>query len=219
MADKNLKNNSEFNSEINLNMIKKYSEGDIYIRPMTYDDIDDIVRWRNSDGVRKFFIFRGDFTHDNQVNWYENHVCTGEVAQMIICEKTECDGAAGESQDTHKSQANHESKDTREKKLGCVYIRDIDHKNKKGEYGIFIGEDDVRGKGVGTKAAKLMLRYGFEELGLHRIYLRALEGNDRAVRSYEKAGFVKEGFLVDDAFVDGEYISVTWMAAINPNNY
>lgn len=176
--------------------IEKYMVEDIYIRPMTYDDIDDIVRWRNSENVKKFFIYRGEFTHDNQVDWMKNHVETGEVAQMIICRLL----PGGE------------------KKLGCVYIRDVDKKNKKGEYGIFIGEDDARGCGVGTKAAGLMLRYGFEELGLHRIYLRVLEGNDRAVKSYEKAGFKKEGFLKDDVFVDGEYLSVTWMAAINPND-
>lgn len=180
--------------------IKNYTdeEGMIYIRPMTYDDIDDIVRWRNSEGVRKYFIYRGDFTHDNQIDWMKNHVETGEVAQMIICRKNDL-----------------ESSDKEEKKLGCVYIRDVDHKNKKGEYGIFIGEDSARGCGVGTKAAKLMLKYGFSELGLHRIYLRVLEGNERAVRSYEKAGFVKEGFLKDDVFVDGEYLSVTWMAVVN----
>ena len=173
--------------------------GEIYIRPMGYDDIDDIVRWRNSDEVKKFFIYRGEFTHDNQVAWLENHVNTGEVAQMIICRKNT---GSGSTEDTS---------------LGCVYIRDIDHKNQKGEYGIFIGESEARGCGVGTKAAGLMLRYGFEELGLHRIYLRALEGNDRAVRSYEKAGFVKEGFLRDDVVIDGEYVSVIWMAAVSPN--
>lgn len=176
---------------------EKYTDetGEIYIRPMTYDDLEDIVRWRNSDEVKKYFIYRGEFTYENQVEWMKNHVETGEVAQMIICMRASVDG--------------------KERKVGCVYIRDIDMKNKKGEYGVFIGEADARGRGVGTKVAKLMLRYGFEELGLHRIYLRAIEGNERAVKSYENAGFVKEGFLRDDVVIDGKYVSVTWMAAIN----
>lgn len=178
--------------------VEKYTDedGEIYIRPMTYEDIDDIVRWRNSDEVKKFFIYRGTFTHENQVEWMKNHVETGEVAQMIICSKSSMNNGT-------------------DRKLGCVYIRDIDLKNKKGEYGVFIGEDDARGRGIGTKAAKLMLKFGFEELGLHRVYLRVLEGNERAVRSYEQAGFSKEGFLKDDVFVDGEYLSVTWMAAVH----
>jgi len=174
-------------------------DGDIYICPMTYEDIDDIVRWRNSDEVKKYFIYRGEFNHDNQVAWLKNHVETGEVAQMIIYEK--------------KSEYGEN-----DRKVGCVYIRDIDKKNNKGEYGVFIGEADARGRGIGTKVAKLMLRYGFEKLGLHRIYLRVLEGNERAVKSYEHAGFEKEGFLKDDVFVDGEYLSVTWMAALCPQS-
>mgnify|MGYP002228263736 CR=1 FL=1 len=50
-----------------------------------------------------------------------------------------------------------------DKPLGSVYIRDIDRHHNKAEYGIFIGEADARGRGVGTAAAKLMLRYCFEE--------------------------------------------------------
>ena len=169
----------------------KYIENSIYIRPMHYDDIDAVVRWRNSESVRKFFIYQGDFTHESQLSWMKNHVETGEVAQMIICDAV-----------TDKS-------------LGCVYIRDIDMHHKKGEYGIFLADDVERGKGIGTSAAKLMVKYGFEELGLHRIYLRALDGNDRAVKSYENAGFVKEGFLVDDVFINDKFVSVTWMAIIN----
>ena len=61
-------------------------------------------------------------------------------------------------------------------------------------FSIFIGDEAARGRGIGTEAAKLMIQYGFEELGLHRIYLRALAGNMQAIRSYEKAGFEHEGY-------------------------
>lgn len=101
-----------------------------------------------------------------------------------------------------------------DKPLGSVYIRDIDRHHNKAEYGIFIGEDEARGRGVGTSAAKLMLRYCFEELGLHRVYLRAFAENKQAIGSYEKAGFVKEGLLRDDVCIDGVYRDIVWMAAI-----
>ena len=89
---------------------------------------------------------------------------------------------------------------------------------EKAEYGIFIGEASARGRGVGSKVAELMLRYCFEEEGLHRVYLRALAGNEAAIRSYEKAGFVREGYLKDDVYLNGEYCDIVWMAAINPHN-
>lgn len=162
----------------------------IYLRLMTYDDTDRIVAWRNSDAVRKNFIYQELFTRESHESWIRNKVETGDVVQMIICDIAT------------------------DMPLGSVYIRDIDRKHKKAEYGIFIGEASARGRGVGTATARLMLRYCFEEEGLHRVYLRALSGNEAAIRSYEKAGFVKEGLLKDDVCIDGNFVDIVWMAAV-----
>ena len=59
--------------------------------------------------------------------------------------------------------------------------------------GIQIGERDYWGKGYGTDALRALLRFGFEELNLQRVSLSVLEGNERAMRSYEKCGFRYEG--------------------------
>ena len=174
--------------------MREYSDASagIYLRLMTYDDTDLIVAWRNSDGVRKNFIYQALFTRESHENWMKTMVETGKVVQMMIC-----DSASDEP-------------------LGSVYIRDIDRHHNKAEYGIFIGEPDARGRGVGTAAAKLMLRYCFEEEGLHRVYLRAFSDNIQAIKSYEKAGFVREGLLRDDVCIEGQYRDIVWMAAIRP---
>ena len=145
--------------------MKEYSDvsAGVYLRLMTYDDTDLIVAWRNSDAVRKNFIYQALFTRESHENWIRTMVETGKVVQMIICDSAS------------------------DKPLGSVYIRDIDRHHNKAEYGIFIGEQDARGRGVGTAAAKLMLRYCFEEEKLHRVYLRAFAENVQAIRSYEKA--------------------------------
>lgn len=165
----------------------------IFLRLMTAADTDLIVAWRNKDAVRKHFIYQELFTREGHEHWIKTRVETGQVVQMIIC-----DNAAG-------------------KPLGSVYIRDIDRGHNKAEYGIFIGEDDARGRGIGTAAAKLMLQYCFEEEGLHRIYLRVFANNLQAIRSYEKAGFVREGILRDDVRIDGAYHDIQWMAAVSGN--
>lgn len=162
----------------------------IYLRMMTGEDTDRIVAWRNSDAVRRNFIYQELFTRESHENWIRTKVETGDVVQMIICDMAT------------------------DAPLGSVYIRDIDRHHQKAEYGIFIGEASARGRGVGTATAKLMLRYCFEEEKLHRVYLRALSGNDAAVRSYEKAGFVKEGYLKDDVCINGTYHDIIWMAAV-----
>lgn len=174
--------------------MKEYIDRDagVYLRLLTYADTDLIVAWRNQDAVRKNFIYQELFTRQGHESWIKNKIETGNVVQMIICDLAT------------------------DKPLGSVYIRDIDRQHNKAEYGIFIGEAKARGRGIGTAAAKLMLRYCFEEEGLHRVYLRALSGNLQAIRSYEKAGFVKEACLRDDVRIDGVYCDIIWMAALAP---
>ena len=138
---------------------------DVTIRPITYDDTDNIIKWRNGDYVRSHFIDQRLFTKESHENWLRTMVETGKVAQFIIL----LDGAP----------------------VGSVYLRDIDHDKKDAEYGIFIGEESARGKGVGTKSAKLIIEYAFNELHLDKIFLRVHKDNVGAVKSYEKAGFVK----------------------------
>lgn len=95
--------------------------------------------------------------------WFRGQVEPGRVAQFIIC--------------------------VEEEEIGSVYLRDIDREAGTAEYGIFIGEKEAFGHGYGTAAAKLALAYGFETLHLQKIFLRLLEDNEGARKSYEKAGF------------------------------
>ncbi|MCR4618683.1 MAG: GNAT family N-acetyltransferase [Lachnospiraceae bacterium] len=187
-------------------------EGIIYLRPMTYDDAETYVNWRNSESVNKYFIYRGKFTVEGQKNWIRDNLETGKAASMMVCLTGKRFEDAAEGADENEGA---ELQSTADRAIGNVYLLNIDNINKKAEYGVMIGDESIRGKGLGTKIAKLMLKYAFDGLGLHRVYLRALEGNDRAVKSYMNAGFKKEGFLVDDVCIDGEFKSVTWMAAVS----
>jgi RimJ/RimL family protein N-acetyltransferase len=65
--------------------------------------------------------------------------------------------------------------------------------NRDAFVGIGIGERELWGKGYGTDAMKVILRYAFQELNLRKVSLDAFEYNPRAIRSYEKTGFVHEG--------------------------
>lgn len=80
--------------------------------------------------------------------------------------------------------------------------------------GIGIGERDYWGKGYGTDAMRVILRYAFTELNLYRVSLAALGSNARAIRSYEKCGFVLEGRARDAARYDGQYCDEVYMGIL-----
>lgn len=172
-------------------MCEKYDDGEIYLRFLNEKDTDLIVKWRNKDEVRKRFIYQELFTRESHESWVHNMVNTGKVVQFIIC--------------IHEKDL----------PIGSVYVRDIDQVHHKGEYGIFIGEDYARGRGIGTRAARLMIQYAFCELKLHRLFLRVFADNKQAIASYEKAGFSKEAYLKDDVCIDGQYRDIVLMACIN----
>ena len=75
--------------------------------------------------------------------------------------------------------------------ISSIYFRDIDHDNKKAEYGIFIGEADAAGRGIGSETARLAADYARDVLKLHKLMLRVFADNVGAVKSYQNAGFVQ----------------------------
>ena len=169
----------------------------IYLRKMESKDTDHIIKWRNSSAVRENFIYQELFTRETHENWIRTMIETDKADQLIICVKLP---------------------DGKGKPVGSVYIRDIDKKHNKAEYGIFIGEEFARGCGIGSMAASLMIDYCFKQRKLHRLFLRVFADNPQAIRSYEKAGFVKEAYLKDDVLINGRYRDIVLMGIINPED-
>lgn len=101
------------------------------------------------------------------------------------------------------------------RRIGSVYLRDIDRVNRSAEFGIYIGEDDARGRGYGREAAEALVRFGFAQLGLHRVFLRAFAYNENALRCYDRAGFSREGVFRDMVRIDGAYYDMVFMACLN----
>jgi RimJ/RimL family protein N-acetyltransferase len=100
--------------------------------------------------------------------------------------------------------------------IGNLYLRDIDWISRHGELHLFIGDAINRGKGQGTQAIRLLLDHAFLTLGLQRIFLQVLADNERAIRVYEKCGFVTEGVLRKHAFKQGAFKDVILMGCIHP---
>ena len=68
------------------------------------------------------------------------------------------------------------------KLIGTVGFKNIDRKNRCAEVSLSIGDPGCRGIGIGGEALDLLLKYGFQELGFHRIYLHVFAFNRAAIR-------------------------------------
>lgn len=164
----------------------------VYLRPINREDTKDIVRWRNSDAVRPYFIYQEPFTIEGHLSWLEKMIDSGKGYQFIICLK-------------ENGQP-----------IGSTYLRDYDPVSRKAEYGVFIGENGQKGRGIGTEALKLTLGFAFDGLKLHKVFARAFSDNKASINSFLKGGFLQEAYLKDEVWVDGRYRDIVLLARLNP---
>jgi RimJ/RimL family protein N-acetyltransferase len=99
--------------------------------------------------------------------------------------------------------------------VGEVVLNQWDPGNESCDFRIFLGPHG-RDRGLGTEATRLIVGYGFERLGLHRISLEVYAFNPRARRVYEKVGFRAEGVLRESLRYNGEWIDATIMSILAP---
>ena len=165
----------------------------VSLRPISTEDTDAIVRWRNSEGVRPFFLMDEPLTVEMHRQWLATKVATGKAVQFIISDK----------------ESNQD--------IGSVYLRDIDTESGQAEFGIYLGEEEVRGRGFGREASSLILAYAWKTLGLGRVYLRVRSDNSAALRCYTNIGFLPmaEKQPPDDTSVCDD-VDVVFMQVLNP---
>jgi RimJ/RimL family protein N-acetyltransferase len=98
--------------------------------------------------------------------------------------------------------------------VGHVSVFKIQAKNRNAMIGIAIGREHI-GRGYGTDAMRVIVGYGFRELGLHRIGLSVSEFNQAGIRAYEKAGFTVEGRRRESVLHDGRWYDNVLMSILD----
>ncbi|MFB4324560.1 GNAT family protein [Priestia sp. BR_2] len=166
-------------------------EGDrIVLRPVREDEFDVYFELLQDAESNRLTGTQQTFTKDSIAAWIHNIGYAHEDRlDMMIAEK-ESDELIGE-----------------------VVLNEIDLNNRSGNIRISISGRHSN-KGYGTEALKLMLRYGFESLSLHRIELGVYAFNPRAIHVYEKLGFKREGTLRDSLYWDGTFHDMIVMSIL-----
>lgn len=129
---------------------------------------------QDEEAIAKYMVWIND---EEIIQWLgrNNKTCYWE-------EEREFAKCLGTDKNTHFF--NIVRKDTNEMIGNC----DIKVEGSNGLLGIMIGEQSGRDKGFGTETIKMLIKYCFEELNLHRVYLHVKEENERAHACYKKAG-------------------------------
>ena len=157
----------------------------VRLRAFEKSDLDSIMKWINDEEVTDF-LAGGMLTYP-----------VSSIAEATFIE------AAAKSSDTDKSFVIETLAER--KYLGGVAFHAINWLNRSAGLGITIGDKSFWGRGYGTDAMRVMMRLGFDKMNLHRLWLHVYDYNQRAIASYEKCGFKREGVLREDRFYRGRY--------------
>jgi len=99
--------------------------------------------------------------------------------------------------------------------IGNARLSAFDWANHRCTFGWILGHPDYRGRGLGAEALALLLRYGFAQLGLHRIYSGIHADNEPSLRSARRVGMVQEGVQRDGALCEGQFVDVVDVAMLH----
>ncbi len=104
------------------------------------------------------------------------------------------------------------------KMIGTCGFASIDLENNAGEIGYVINPD-FWGMGYATEALSRAMSFGFGVLGMHRIYVRIMSGNQASERVAKKCGMRHEATLYSSLLVKGEYRTIKIYAILRDEFY
>lgn len=169
-----------------------YGEG-IRLRATERQDLPRFVEWLNDPEVRRGLLLHLPMSLAEEEDWFENMLKRPSAEHPLVIEILE---------------------GTEWVMIGNCGIHNIDWRCRSAEVGIFIGEKRLWNQGYGAKAMRLLLQHGFETLNLNRIALDVYENNPKALRSYEKVGFVHEGRKRQAMFKEGIFFDILTMSVL-----
>ncbi len=170
----------------------------LYLRPITEDDGALIVKWRNSEKVRKHCMTKAPITAESNLKFFKENVLTGKCKQYIVERIEEETGLV-----TYP--------------IATVYLRAIDNENHRCELCVFTSSDVEWETAGQSMAIKMLLEKAFNEFGMHKVYSYVIHNVNEGKAVLEGAGFKVEAILKSEAKQDDKYVDIYRMCIYNPN--
>lgn len=151
----------------------------VELRTVEEEDLPYLQAQVNDPAIRRPIGRSTPVNADQERSFFEDVVCADDSVDLLIAR----DGEA----------------------MGMISLNPIRHEVDAAELGYWL-DPAHHGEGYTSEAAGVLVRYGFEQLGLNRIYAHVFAFNDPSRKLLEGLGFVHEATLREDAFVDGERV-------------
>ncbi len=171
----------------------------VRLRATERTDIPIFLRWINDPDVVEYLSNIFSYSLETETAWFEAILKRPMAEHPLVIDLRLTHGKNGKSEWLA---------------IGNCAFMGIADIHRSAEVGIFLGEKEYWSQGYGTEAMRLMLKFGFEDLNFHRIWLRVLESNHRARKSYLKAGYIEEGRLRKAEFRHGFYNDIILMSIL-----
>lgn len=151
------------------------------LRTVEEEDLEFLQRDINDPEVRRSLGATGPVNAEQERNWFEGRSEDDDGTSLLIC--------------------------VEEKPVGSIGLSDVNETWGRAEVGYWV-TPNAWGDGYATEATALLCGHAFDQRRLHKIVAHAYDFNAGSRRVLEKVGFVEEGVLREEAFVDGEFVDV-----------
>lgn len=162
------------------------------IRKLEMRDLEPMYEWMHDESVTA--NLQTDFAH-----------FTKEKVEKFIRDAME--------QDNDSENVHYAIVDENDEYMGTISLKNINTKDKNAEYAI-VTRKIAHGRGYAKQATKDIIRVGFEELGLEKIYLYVSVQNIAANKFYKKCGFVEEGIFRKHLMIQGKLEDICWYSIL-----
>ncbi len=156
----------------------------VYLDTIEENDLEQLRYWRNLPDYRKYFREYREISKTMQKNWFNNIVNNDKNTIMFSIRSTE----------------NNEL-------LGCCGLCYINYIHKYSDLSLYIGKDEVYidETGIAEESCRLLFNYGFNEIGLNKIWTEIYEFDEKKYNLYKKLGFFQDGLLREQYFYEGKW--------------
>lgn len=156
----------------------------VYLVPIEREDLELLRTWRNQPNFRKYFREYREISKEMQEKWYEAKVLGDPSTIMFAIRRTKDDSL-----------------------LGCCGLCYINWVHRNADLSLYIGYENayIDNEGFAKEACQLMFAYGYDELGLRKIWTEIYEFDTPKFELYTELGFHQDGILRDQYFYEGRF--------------